>query len=131
MKYTQSIFLAILASLQKEYQLFTLRTYLLEHQTYLEHTLLPTVLIENPDHPSKPNTDKMEQQNYKQTASNQTPFLHYTPEKRLQTTKKLIHRLWELIFSQTPIKNAKLIVGHRNKRNTTEELVFQRLTLLH
>ena len=107
-----------------------LRTYLLEHQAYLEHILLPTVFINNPDHLNKKNSNNVEQQNYKEIGCNQTVIRHYTHEKRLQTTKKLIHQLWDVIFNHTSIENTTLIVGHRNKRNTKEELVYQTTTLL-
>ena len=130
-KYIHSSFDSIVVSLQKEYQFFNLQTYLLEHQTYLGHTLLPALFIKSPDHPSTKNTNHIDQQKYEQTCCNQTLILHYTHEKRLQTTKKLMHRLWQRIFNQTSIKNIKLIVGNRSKRNTKEEHVSQRITLQH
>ncbi|CAM4838743.1 unnamed protein product, partial [Rotaria magnacalcarata] len=50
-------------------------------------------------------------------------FLHYTHEKRLHTLKRDIHKIYSEIFQNTISMNLRLIVGHRNHRNTGHELV--------
>ena len=51
--------------------------------------------------------------------------IHYTYETRLQNNKRDIHQLWNCTFQQTPVMNTRLIVGNRNSRNLTRELVHR------
>lgn len=53
-------------------------------------------------------------------------IIHYTHEGRFQTFKRDVHHLWKETFESTPIVYTKLIVGHRNHRNATRELVRRR-----
>ncbi len=39
--------------------------------------------------------------------------------------KEDIHQLWNQMFQQTLVMAARLIIGHRNSRNLTKELVHQ------
>ncbi|CAF4204798.1 unnamed protein product, partial [Adineta steineri] len=48
-------------------------------------------------------------------------FIHYTHEKRFESCKKDMHRVYEDIFKNTPAIHAKLIVGNKNRRNTQNE----------
>jgi hypothetical protein len=50
-------------------------------------------------------------------------IIHYTYEKRLQSNKTVIHQLWNQVFQQTPVIESRLIIGNRNSRNLTRELV--------
>jgi hypothetical protein len=62
----------------------------------------------------------------KQTKFDTNVIIHYTHEKRFQTNKKDIHQLWNQTFQQTPVMNIRLIIGNRNSRNMTRELVHRR-----
>ncbi len=62
----------------------------------------------------------------KKTKFDTNLIIHYTYEKRLQRNKKDIHQLWNQIFQQTPIMDTRLIIGNRNSRNLTRELVHRR-----
>jgi hypothetical protein len=53
-------------------------------------------------------------------------IIHYTHEKRFESFKKDIHRLWDKIFQSTPVSHTKLIIGHRNNKNATQELLRRR-----
>lgn len=53
-------------------------------------------------------------------------FLHYTHEKRLHRLKREIHKIYSEIFQDTIGIDFRLIVGHRNHRNTGHELVQKR-----
>ncbi|CAF4846797.1 unnamed protein product [Rotaria socialis] len=55
-----------------------------------------------------------------------TLFLHYTHEQRLHTLKRDIHKIYSEIFHDTIATDIRLIVGHRNHRNTRHELVQKR-----
>ncbi|CAF2080634.1 unnamed protein product, partial [Rotaria magnacalcarata] len=55
-----------------------------------------------------------------------TLFLHYTHEQRLHTLKRAIHKIFSEIFHDTIATDLRLIVGHRNHRNTGHELVQKR-----
>jgi len=50
-------------------------------------------------------------------------FLHFTHEKRLESLKRDIHKIYEEVFQDTEASDIRLIVGHRNSRNTTLELI--------
>jgi hypothetical protein len=61
----------------------------------------------------------------KQTKFDNNLIIHYTYEKRRQTNKNDIHQLWNQTFQQTPIIHTRLIIGNRNSRNLTRELVHR------
>ncbi len=62
----------------------------------------------------------------KQSKFNANLVIHYTYEKRLQNNKRDIHRFWNQTFAETPVTNTQLLVGNRNSRNLTRELVHRR-----
>jgi hypothetical protein len=62
----------------------------------------------------------------KQNKLDNNRIIHYTYEKRLQSNKKDIHQLWNHIFQQTSVVDTRLIIGNRNSRNMTRELVHRR-----
>jgi hypothetical protein len=62
----------------------------------------------------------------KQTKFDTNLIIHYTHEKRLQNNKQHIHQLWNQTFQQTPVMDTRLIIGTRNSRNMTRELVHRR-----
>ncbi|CAF3391732.1 unnamed protein product [Rotaria socialis] len=53
-------------------------------------------------------------------------ILHYTHEKRFNTRKRDMHRIFQETFANTPITETKLIVGNRNRNNTMRELIRKR-----
>ena len=53
-------------------------------------------------------------------------IIHYTHEKRFQSFKRDMHRLYEDIFKNSPAMDVKLIVGNRNRRNATHQLIRKR-----
>jgi hypothetical protein len=61
----------------------------------------------------------------KQLKFNNNLIIHYTYEKRLQSNKTIIHQLWNQVFQQTPVIESRLIIGNRNSRNLTRELVHR------
>ncbi len=48
------------------------------------------------------------------------PIIHCTREQRLESSKNDIHKLWDHIFTDTPVINIKLIVGNRKSPNATK-----------
>ncbi|CAF4517713.1 unnamed protein product, partial [Rotaria magnacalcarata] len=67
----------------------------------------------------------MQKQNKANKFAN-TLFLHYTHEKRLHRMKREIHKIFSETFQGTLAMDLRLIVGHRNHRNTGHELVQKR-----
>ena len=55
-----------------------------------------------------------------------TLFLHCTHEKRLEGLKRDIHQIYSETFQGSPAMDVRLIVGHRNHRNTKSELIQKR-----
>ena len=55
-----------------------------------------------------------------------TLFLHCTHEKRLDGLKRDIHKIYADTFQGSPAMDVRLIVGHRNHRNTKSELIQKR-----
>ncbi|CAF1348914.1 unnamed protein product [Adineta steineri] len=50
-------------------------------------------------------------------------IVHYTHEKRFSSTKRDIHRNYTDVFNNTPAMDVKLIVGNRNRRAATNDLI--------
>jgi hypothetical protein len=55
-----------------------------------------------------------------------TLFLHYTHEKRLDSLKRDIHKIYSEVFQGTAASDIRLIIGHRNSRNIQSELIQKR-----
>ena len=53
-------------------------------------------------------------------------FIHYTHEKRFQSMKRDMHRVYENVFRSTPVMDLKLVVGNRNRRDAKNELIRKR-----
>jgi hypothetical protein len=62
----------------------------------------------------------------KQNQSEKKLFIHYTHEKRFHSFKKDMHQLYEHIFNDPSVRYVKMIVGSRNRRNSTKELIHKR-----
>jgi hypothetical protein len=77
--------------------------------------------------------DQTDEQNNNDTTTTTTTkhnvdklFVHYTHEKRFEPFKRDMHHQYDDIFGHTPAMEAKLIVGTRNRRNATNELIRKR-----
>ena len=57
--------------------------------------------------------------------SEKTLVLHYTHEKRLDSIKRDIHKIYSEVFKDTEASDIRLMVAHRNSRNTQLELVHK------
>jgi hypothetical protein len=55
-----------------------------------------------------------------------TIFLHYTHEQRLDSLKRDIHKIYSEVFQGTEASDVRLVIGHRNSRNTQSELIQKR-----
>ena len=53
-------------------------------------------------------------------------FIHYTHEKRFESCKRDMHRVYEDVFKNTPAMHATPVVGNRNRRATQNELIRKR-----
>jgi hypothetical protein len=53
-------------------------------------------------------------------------FIHYTHEKRFLPFKRDMHRLYEQVFQQAPAMAIKIVVGNRNRRDVSKELIQKR-----
>jgi len=53
-------------------------------------------------------------------------FVHYTHEKRFQSLKRDMHRVYQNTFENSPAIYTRLVVGNRNRRNAQHELVRKR-----
>jgi hypothetical protein len=53
-------------------------------------------------------------------------FVHYTHEKRFQSLKRDMHRVYQNTFENSPAIYTQLVVGNRNRRNAQHELVRKR-----
>ncbi|CAF4012911.1 unnamed protein product [Rotaria magnacalcarata] len=66
------------------------------------------------------------QQNQKPNELQNKLIIHYTHEKRFNTRKRDMHRIFQDTFVNTPIIETKLIVGNTNRKNTMKELIRKR-----
>ncbi|CAF2090113.1 unnamed protein product, partial [Rotaria magnacalcarata] len=63
------------------------------------------------------------QENKKPNELQNKLIIHYTHEKRFNTRKRDLHRIFQETFANTPIIETKLIVGNRNQKSTIKELI--------
>jgi hypothetical protein len=61
-------------------------------------------------------------ENKKKKAEDQL-IIHYTHEKRFTSTKREMHEKYADVFKNTPAMNVRLIVGNRNRRAATNDLI--------
>jgi hypothetical protein len=71
-------------------------------------------------------TNPQRNQRKKPTNYGEKLFVHYKHEKRFQSCKQDMHRVYEDVFNNTPAMYAKLIVGNRNHRDAKNELIRKR-----
>ncbi|CAF1461460.1 unnamed protein product, partial [Rotaria magnacalcarata] len=77
------------------------------------------------DERQQPDTSKRRSEE-KISNCNETFFTHFTHEKRFETCKRDIHRVYNQAFKDTPAMYTKQIVGNRNRRSTQNELIHKR-----
>lgn len=65
-------------------------------------------------------------ENEKMTKHTKHLFIHYSYEKRLRTMKRGLHQVHGNLFNQSANGNVKMIVGTRNRRSATHELIRKR-----
>ena len=53
-------------------------------------------------------------------------IIHYTHEKRLESLKRDMHKIYHDVFKNTPVGDLRLIVGTRNRRDARNELIRKR-----
>ncbi|CAF5060427.1 unnamed protein product [Rotaria magnacalcarata] len=68
------------------------------------------------------------QENNKPNKLQNKLIIHYTHEKRFNTRKRDLHRIFQETFVNTSIMETKLIVGNTNRKNTMKELIQKRPT---
>lgn len=85
--------------------------------------------IDNANKPT-PSIQKFQEprnkRNQTENKSQNKLYIHYTHEKRFQTMKPDLHEVHKEILNQSATKNVKMIVGNRNRRNATHELIRKR-----
>jgi hypothetical protein len=114
----------VLPTIHTENDFARLRYLLLNRPTILEYQIASRAAeaIENSQNEEMADP-LVKSRLYKQSKFDHKLIIHYTYEKRLQTNKKAIHRLWHQTFKQTPVMDTRLIIGNRNSPNMTQELV--------
>ena len=79
-----------------------------------------------PDETKQPTESRMKLDTTTITNYEEKLFVHYTHEKRFTALKRDMHHVYEDIFESTPAMYTKLIVGNRNRRQATDELIHKR-----
>ncbi|CAF4263437.1 unnamed protein product, partial [Rotaria magnacalcarata] len=82
--------------------------------------------IANETKQSNESTTKVDQKTIKNYE--EKLFLHYTHEKRFKVFKRDMHHVYEHTFRATPAMYTNLIVGNRNRRQASDELIHKRPT---
>lgn len=113
--------------IKNENRFNTIRFELLDQQTIAEKQIqsrIDTAKITNKT--EELNHTKHQQHLSKQEKWNKYLLVHYTHEQRLANNKKDFHQIWNNIFGNTTNTNTKLIIGTRNSRNATREMISKR-----
>ncbi|CAF1686825.1 unnamed protein product [Rotaria magnacalcarata] len=53
-------------------------------------------------------------------------FTHFTYEKRFETCKRDMHKVYNNVFKDTPAMYTRQIIGHRIRRQAHDELIHKR-----
>ena len=53
-------------------------------------------------------------------------IVHYTHEKRFDSLKREMHRIYHDVFQNSPVADVKSIVGTRNRRDARNDLIRKR-----
>lgn len=119
---------SIIPWIETENDFHFIRSYLLDRPTVPELQMVSRIMRAADDPPTSHTVNASlvplkQKQKFKSTVN---LIIHYTHEKRFHTFKKDIHQLWDAVFGCTPVSNTKLIIGHRNNKSTTQELVQRR-----
>jgi hypothetical protein len=120
----------LLPTIHTENEFARLRYLLLNRPTISEYQIASRALkaINNNPH-EEINDPLIKARLNKQSKFENNLIIHYTNEKRLQSNKNVIHQLWNQTFEQTTVTNTRLIIGTRNSRSITRELVHRPQTL--
>lgn len=51
---------------------------------------------------------------------------HYTHERRFESMKRDMHKIYDDIFKETPVADVKMVVGSRNRRDARNDLIRKR-----
>ncbi len=98
----------------------------IDSQSQMTQNLSTTDIRNNSTHSIQTTTELKIQPNQTEAQSENKLFIHHTHEKRFQSMKRGLHQIHKEIFSQSATKNVKMIVGNRNRRNATHELIRKR-----
>ncbi|CAF1649087.1 unnamed protein product, partial [Rotaria magnacalcarata] len=79
-----------------------------------------------PDETNLPTESRMKLDTTTITNYEEKLFVHYTHEKRFTALKRDMHHVYEDIFESTPAMYTNLIVGNRNRRQASDELIHKR-----
>jgi hypothetical protein len=120
----------VLPTIHTENDFTRLRYLLLNRPTIPEYQIASQVAKAIKNNPTEEINDPLVKARInKQSKFGNNLIIHYAYEKRLQSDKNAIHQLWHQTFEETPVMNTRLIIGNRNSRNMTQELVHRRQTL--
>lgn len=53
-------------------------------------------------------------------------IIHYTHERRFESMKRDMHKIYDDTFKETPVADVKMIVGSRNRRDAKNDLIRKR-----
>ena len=108
----------LLEEIQDENQYEATRFELLQKPTSLEHQVLSRIASINNVAPAQAIEKKKKR--------DRRLIIHYYYERRFVTLPRDIHQLWTDLFKNTSVNDSRLIVGHKNNRNTKRELIHIR-----
>jgi hypothetical protein len=101
--------------------------YFLNQPTIHEHQLASRIAKTiNPDKNDTVDNPTVETKRNKESKWLNNLIIHYTHEKRLAIYKKNIYQIWNQTFQETPVLDTRLIIGNRNSKNLTKQLVRRR-----
>jgi hypothetical protein len=117
----------ILPLLNNENNFATFHRLFLNQPTIHEHQIASRIAKTiNPDKNDTVDNPAVERKRNKQSKWLNNLIIHYTHEKRLAAYKQDIHEIWNHTFQQTPVLDTRLIIGNRNSKNLTKQLVRRR-----
>lgn len=120
-----------LSTIENENQFLQMRYEILKQPTTRQSQVALRQALANIDNEQEnnevtPNTESTTKKRESNASYGAKLFVHYTHEQRFHSCKRDMHKVYENIFKDTPAMYTELVVGNRNRRQATNELIRKR-----
>jgi hypothetical protein len=123
---------SFLPVIDNETQLFLMRDKIMRQPTSRQSQVAMSTSIANIDNDQTDDTVDIESKEPTKNAGRKPTnygdklFFHYTHEKRFESFKRDMHKIYDTVFKNTPAMDLRVIVGNRNRPDAKTEIISKR-----